>query len=804
MKNLLLLLLIFPNVLIAQISGFVSDMSTGQPVYGAKIVSDKGPKALSDFDGKFSLNVTEFPCKLFISATSYLNDTIEVAEAGEIKILLSSEVQEVKTVVVTAGRRSQDIEEVPISMEIIRPELVDNKGLATLEEAVDQSPGVYTMDSQVSIRGGGGYAYGVGSRVLLLWNGVPMLSGDAGDAKWNSIPMECASQIEVLKGASSVLYGSGALNGIISLSEREPGIKGETRVKIQSGIYDNPKRESLRWWRTDSTNLRNPMFHQADLYYGKMYKNTGFTISTNGYTTDGYKQGEDEDRIRISGTVYIRPEKMKKFKAGVGFNAQIQQNGNFIVWESDTFAYTPSGGADTSNPESTLTYQKAYRVSVDPYVKFFDKANNLHTIKSRYYFIQNNNLTNSSQSTSSGVLFGDYQFQHKWEKGIVVTSGITGIRSDVYSNLMGDHYSNNFAIYSQYEHKIKKMNLTGGLRMEFFEQDGERGDSYFYLNGDSTSKLPVYPIVRLGAHYPVTNSTHLRASFGQGIRYPSPAERYTTTSVGSLNVFANPNLSPETGWAAEIGVKQVLVVKKSWKAMIDIAGFVNQYSNMMEFAFGLFHPATGQRLLTAQDFNNVFAEGYTINEIVGFRAENAEKARISGLEFSFNSIGEIKGVKITSLLGYTYMNPVTLNDNLDYLQTFSSYKDSITSSGDTLHLYDNTLKYRFRHLVKADVEVEWKGVSLGVSCRYNSNMKNIDWVFENEISGGIYVLPGLKAYREKYDKGALVFDARVGYSINKKFRLGFIVNNILNNEYSSRPGDVMAPRNFILQLQMKF
>ena len=52
-----------------------------------------------------------------------------------------------------------------------------------------------------------------------------MVSPDVGDAKWNSIPMEQASQIEIIKGASSVLYGSGALNGTISLQERIPKTK---------------------------------------------------------------------------------------------------------------------------------------------------------------------------------------------------------------------------------------------------------------------------------------------------------------------------------------------------------------------------------------------------------------------------------------------------------------------------------------------------------------------------------------------------------------------------------------------------
>src|SRR5690606_10984138 len=122
-------------------------------------------------------------------------------------------------------------EEVTISMDVLRPELIDNKGFRDLEDAIGQTPGVHTMDGQVSIRGGSGFAYGAGSRVMLLWNGMPLLSADAGDAKFNSVPMESASQIEVIKGASFVLYGSRALNGIISLSEREPTTKGETRIK---------------------------------------------------------------------------------------------------------------------------------------------------------------------------------------------------------------------------------------------------------------------------------------------------------------------------------------------------------------------------------------------------------------------------------------------------------------------------------------------------------------------------------------------------------------------------------------------
>ena len=391
----------------------------------------------------------------------------------------------------------------------------------------------------------------------------------------------------------------------------------------------------------------------------------------------------------------------------------------------------------------------------------------------------------------------------------MLTSGFTGIRTDVGSELFGDHFSNNLAIYSQYEYKLDRLDLTGGIRLEYFEMDDIRGDSDFSFSGDTAgASIPIYPIMRFGAHYQVAEYSHIRASFGQGIRYPSVAERYVATSVGALNVFANPNLTRETGWAAEVGFKQAIKIGEKWKGLIDVAGFVNQYNNMMEFTFGIFNPGTGERLdPTAPDYNDIVAQildpstGYTINDIFGFSAENAESARIMGAEISFNSQGTIGDVKLTSLIGYTYMIPETQNTDSAYVETFSTYQ---YDPGTQTASFDPTLKYRFNHLFKADVEAEWKGISLGMSSRYNSFMKNIDAIFEDELIDGLFILPGLERYREEFNRGNLVFDVRVGYKFMDHYRIGFIVNNVLNEEYTTRPGDVQAPRNFILQLQMKF
>ena len=787
-KFILSLLFFIPFFFNAQVKGTVVDRLSNTPLIGAKLIAADGNKILSDYDGKFELGCKTFPVKIIVSLLQYISDTVIVEKPGEITIKLREPEKDLDMVVVSAGRRKQAIEEVPVSMEIIKPQLIDNKGITDLEQAVDQAPGVFTMDGQVSIRGGSGFAYGAGSRVLLLWNGMPLLSGYAGDTQWNAIPMEQASQIEVMKGASSVLYGSGALNGVIALSEKEPGLKPETKAKVMSGFYDNPSRASLKWWS------KAPMFQQIEAYRGQMFKKTGYTLSTSLFHSDGYRQGETEYRGRVSGTIYLLPQKINRLKAGIGYNFQMQKTGNFLIWQSDSLGYVPSGGADTSKAESTLTYNLGQRLFIDPYIKYIDKNNNKHSLKTRMYYAYNGNINNPSQSNGAIIYFTDYQFQKNFGTAITLTSGISNIYNVVTSELFGNHTSNNVAAYLQYEHHIGKLDISAGMRLEHFQMDGRTGDSDFMLNKKDSVSLPFYPILRTGLHYELAKYTHLRASIGQGIRYPSVAERYTQTSVGALNIFPNSSLSPEIGWAAELGFKQGVRIG-DWKGMFDVAGFINNYSNMIEFAFGLFNPETGNYLNTAtqeglSEYLNLINQGYTINNLIGFRATNAEKASITGVDISFNSMGKIGELELISLIGYTYMNPISLNNDPNY---------TIYNSDSTT----NMLKYRFNHLVKADIEANWRKFSFGISNRYSSFMRNIDRVFEDPIAGNTYILPGLKQYRQKFNKGNLVFDVRIGYKINDNFRVGLIANNVFNAEYSSRPGDIQPPRNFMAQLQIK-
>ena len=771
----------------------VLDAQTNARIEDASITI-KGSPSIQSQNGFFSFTPASSPIQLLIKAPFYISHTIILKEVPSalLKVVLQAQVQDQKTVVVSAGKRRQAIEDIPVSMEIIRPQLIDNKGITDLEQAVDQTPGVYTMDGQVSIRGGSGFAYGTGSRVLLLWNGMPLLSGYAGDTQWNAIPMEQASQVEVMKGAASVLYGSGALNGIIALAEKEPTLTPFTKVKVQYGLYGAPRRSSLKWWTTP------PMNQQLEVFHSALKKRFGYTISTTGFHNDGYRLGESEFRGRVSGTIYAKAILDKRLKAGLGYNFQVQKTGNFLIWQNDSLGYTPSGYGDTTAGVSTVSYNFGQRLFLDPYAKFIDKNNNLHQLKTRLYWVYNENLSNPSQSNAATISYADYTFQHKFGQGSTLSTGITAIQNVVNSELFGNHNSQNYAAYSQLEYHKNKLDLSAGVRLEYFEMDGNKPDSQFQLPGKDSLFVPVYPVLRTGLHYALKPFTHLRASFGQGIRYPSVAERFTQTSVGALNIFPNPELRPEIGWAGEIGIKQGFKIG-NWKAMIDAALFLNQYSNMMEFSFIYYNPITQQPLNplnpSPEDIEFLTSGQYNIGDWVGFQAQNAEKARISGLDLSFNSAGQLGNVELVSLIGYTYMNPISLNSNPQYVANFS---DTTT----------NMLKYRFKHLAKADVEATYQKISFGASMRYNSFMRNIDRVFEDDLdpspTSEVYILPGLKAYRQQFNGGNLVFDARFAYLLKEQYRVSFIVNNLFNAEVTSRPGDIQAPRLFMLQLQAKF
>ena len=61
----------------------------------------------------------------------------------------------------------------------------------------------------------------------------------------------------------------------------------------------------------------------------------------------------------------------------------------------------------------------------------------------------------------------------------------------------------------------------------------------------------------------------------------------------------------------------------------------------------------------------------------------------------------------------------------------------------------------------------------------------------------------LNKAREKYKNGDFIIDARIGHQFTNMIKFGFVVNNLLNREYMTRPATMMSPRTFAFQFSLK-
>ena len=743
------------------IKGVVTAVEKNEKLPGVSILAENKTGTVTDENGVFRLDLSVGIHTITFSYISYQTviKTVTVTETGytELNVTLKDASRTLDVVVVSAGKFEQKLEDVTVSMEVLKPNLVEAKNTTELDEIMDQVPGVNIIDGQANIRGGSGWSYGAGSRVQILVDDLPQLTADANDAKWNFLPVENLEQIEVIKGASSVLFGSSALNGVINVRTAYPRDTPQTKITVFSGVYDKAK-----FTINDTT-------YDLNKWSSATHRNSGISFSHsrkigqldlvaggNMFLDEGYRQGENENRARFNAGLRYRFKHMEGLSVGVNVNTMYTVGTLFFLFKNDTTgAFQPAA--------NTLSDYTTKRTNIDPNVTYVGKNGSTHKLRTRWFNTTNENNTN--QGSTANLLYAEYQYQKRFGEKFVLSGGAVKIKSTVKSELYKDHDGSQTAAYVQGDLKWKRFTFSAGGRVE--------------QNKVDTVKDAWTPVFRSGVNFHPFGETYFRASAGQGYRFPSIAEKFVRTNIGAIDIFPNPNLSSEKGLSMEVGVKQGIRIGK-WNGFIDAAVFRNEYKNMIEFSFG--HWET-----TGSFFGN------------GFKSANIGNTRIDGLELSIMGTGKIAGeLTMTVLAGYTYLKPIQLTFDSSYVNIIGA--PNIKGSDST-----DFLKYRFKHMAKADVEFGWRKLKVGMSWRFTSRMENIDNIFVNGlIDFGFPPGLGIGYYRKYHRGGDSVFDSRVSYELTKNLSLALIVKNVFNYIYMQRPADVQPQRTTVCQLSVRF
>lgn len=769
--------------------------SEGEALVGASVFvrTEKLIGASTDDEGTYELELPEGKYLLICRMEGMDNDTLEVNviadQVVELNILMDEKVTVLDVVEIKVGKFDKPIEDQTVSMEVLKPRLIESKNTRSIETALDQTPGLNILDGEPQIRGGSGFTFGVGSKVAVMVDDMPMLSGDAGRPEWGFIPVENISQVEVIKGAASVLSGASALSGSVNIRTAYPTSKPLTKVILYSGIYSETNVDGASWYSdvpliAGATFLHSRKKGKWDIvlggnfnydhgYIGPAKTDSGVWVDT---LTNFSNRQMASKRARLNFSLAKRSDKIKGLIYGINGNGMVTETNMIFAWLNDT------AGIFRAYP-GAMFLQNQFIFNLDPYAILNTKNGNKHSLRTR--LLRTINEMSANQSNQSTVLYGDYQYKTTLKKILPIDfiGGITAQNTYSYASIYsGSGRANNtlmnLSAYAQGEKKLwKRLTISIGGRLE-----------YFRLNDSLTALKPIF---RAGSSLKIHQATFLRASYGQGYRFPTITERFIKTGVGNFGVFPNPDLKPESSWNAEIGIKQGFKIGKIM-SFFDVAGFWQEYQNTIEYMFGIWRPLTTPEALGSS---------------AGFMFLNTGNSRVTGIDASLaGTVALGKTGDLTFLAGYTYIVPKTLSP--DYLYATDSLNRKFTYNSTSLDSTSRILKYRFLHNVKVDMEYVFKKkLAIGFSAKYFSKIINMDAIIKDfeQLTKDVDVLQDIRYmdYFNSHRFGNWIFDARLSYNLSDKHRLALIGSNILNRTYSLRPLKIEQPRTIMLQYTFK-
>ncbi len=205
--------------------GRVRNRENNQPVSYASIrLAGSRSASSADRQGAFTAKPPgTAPAQLIISATGYQADTLLVSGPGLLPdVFLTAIPDTLATIVFTGVSRAMSIRETPAAMALVTQKAIERTTASNIIDVlVKQVPGLNAVKTGPNISKP--FIRGLGyNRVLTLFDGVRQEGQQWGDEHGLEVDGYNLGRAEVIKGPASLLYGSDALAGVVSLTPVMP------------------------------------------------------------------------------------------------------------------------------------------------------------------------------------------------------------------------------------------------------------------------------------------------------------------------------------------------------------------------------------------------------------------------------------------------------------------------------------------------------------------------------------------------------------------------------------------------------
>ena len=487
---------------------------------------------------------------------------------------------ELEPVVVTATKTPQHLKDTPVITNLITRTEIEATGAENIGEVLEHTAGIVIHRDA---HGDGVQLQGLDSEyILILVDGEPQVGRIAGKLDMARLAVENVERIEIVKGATSSLFGSDALGGVINIITRKataPFSVQLSQIFEQNSTLDNRgtlelQRDKLNALLTLSRNHRNPI----DLDTSDLTTTIDGYANVTGSARTEY-QLTPTTSLLFSGQYFTQNQEGISDTSSVVFD-RLGDIENF----SGSFGIEHEFRNGTQRTPPTLLTGKLYATRYD------DES----TVVNR-----ETAAVSSQNLTIQDLVKGEVQFD-------------TTLREKHQLTLGGDVVLEN----------LQSQRITGGEREVFtnslFVQNVSRPISalVFVIGGrlDNHSEFGIHFSPKLSAMYRMTNDLRLRFSYGQGFRAPDFKNLYLdfTNVTAGYQVLGNPGLRPESSHNWNLGLEYEIFDGLLGKVHL----YRNDLHNLIE-AERIGQSAAGGSKFEYQNISKAFTEGVDIEAVIG-------------------------------------------------------------------------------------------------------------------------------------------------------------------------------------------
>ncbi|WP_106640095.1 TonB-dependent receptor [Allosphingosinicella vermicomposti] len=509
----------------------------------------------------------------------------------------------VEDIVVTAQRRDERLQDVPIAVTALSETALQNLQASDVGDLEGSVPNLTIHEGDAS--NAVVYVRGVGQVDSLAFAdpGVGIYIDDVylGRAQGAFLSVYDVDRIEVLRGPQGTLYGRNTIGGAVKFVSSPLSNELNYRAEATYGSYDELELKGS----VGGALVDDVLLAKAAISYSRR----------DGYSDNAFDGSDDGDKNQLAGRLALefRPSSDVRFRLNVDASRdrpdhsrtparatsvfglypatlddpfEVDANFNGLS-DLDTFGVSLTGEWDVSDA-LTLKSISAYR-EMD-YATELDLDATPLAIFGTYVDEQQHQYSQEFQLNYSGDRFNAVAGIYYFDEKDVTISGIFGPVIEFISASLNDQHNRSVAVYGQGSYELTdKLSLTGGLRYTYEKKDFFRTQEFFaatapypvpYGTGAEVTRIDTDNnwdalTPKIGIDYKASDDVLAYASVSRGFK------------SGGFDGRANNEdgavpYNPETLWAYEVGVKSTLLDRK---LIANLALFWNDYKDLQLSSF---------------------------------------------------------------------------------------------------------------------------------------------------------------------------------------------------------------------------